>query len=115
MKAGRFRHRVTLERRITSQDPIYGTEKGVWSAVATDIPAEVQDVLPSRSESIDEGISLQRRPCRVRIRYRTDVTSDMRLDIGGRKLRIVGGPAEMGHREALEMVCEELSTSGEEP
>ena len=39
----------------------------------------------------------------------------MRVQVDGRTLRIIAGPAELGRREALELMAEELSSSGEEP
>lgn len=107
---------ITIERRTVSQDPVYGTGSATWVELRQ-AWAEVQDVLPSRSESLDDSISIQSRPARVRIDYfdGIDVTSDMRIDIDGRKLRIVAGPAMKGKRREWEMMAEELSTSGDEP
>ena len=72
-------------------------------------------MLPSRAERIADEISLQKRPCRIRTLYRADITSDMRITFDGRTVQIVGGPAELGRRDGLEMVCEEWSTSGDNP
>ena len=105
---------VTFERRTGTQESTLGTSTYVWADVLPLEWAEVQDVLPSRGERIAEGVNIAARPARIRCRYRGDVTNDMRVKFDGRTLRIVGGPAELGRREGLEMVCEELSTSGEE-
>ena len=114
MDAGKLDRRVTIQYRAEAQDPIYGTPQISWHTLAT-VWAEVQDMIPSRGERIAEGVSIARRPCRVRMRYRSDVTIDMRLLYGERTLRIVSMPAELGRREGLELVCEELTTSGQEP
>lgn len=97
-------------------DPLYGPQPGTW-AVHSQAWAEVMDVLPSRTESLDDNISIQRRPCRVRVDYfdGINITSDMRIDIDGRKLNIVAGPAMKGKRREWEMMAEELSTQGQEP
>lgn len=86
-----------------------------WADVTPSEWAEVQDVLPSRGESIADGINIAKRPARIRCNYRTDITSDMRVKFDGRTLKIVAGPAELGRREGLEVVCEELSIEGVEP
>lgn len=112
--AGRLKERVTIMHRIETQEPVYGTTVVTWEPLAT-VWAEVQDILPSRSESIAEGISLARRPARVRMRYRDDLDSSMRLVVNGRSLNIVAGPAELGFRDGLEFMAEELSTQGQEP
>ena len=108
---------ITFEARETSKDPNYGTTVEDRWVKASEAWAEVQDVLPSRGENIDDSLSIQRRPARIRIDYfdGIDVTADMRIDIDGRKLRIVSGPAEKGRRNEWEMMAEELSTEGHEP
>lgn len=105
---------VVIQRRTETQDPIYGTATVTWADLAT-VWAEVQDMLPSRAERIADGIDIARRPCRVRMLFRDDVDSTMRLKIGDRALRIIAGPAEMGFRERIELIAEELSTEGQEP
>lgn len=112
--AGRFDTQITIEQRTATQESTLGTFSYAWATFAT-VWAEVQDMLPSRAERIAEGIALQMRPVRVRLRYRSDVTGEMRVVIGGVTYRIVGGPAELGRREGLELVCEVLSTQGVEP
>lgn len=114
MQAGRLDSRVTIQRRIETLDPDYGSSEVAWSDLAT-VWAEVQDMIPSRAERIAEGVAIARRPCRVRMRWRGDLDSTMRLVVDGRQLRIVAGPAELGRREGLELVCEELTTEGQEP
>jgi len=74
--------------------------------------AEVIDILPSRSERVAEAIDISARPCRIRMRYREDIDASMRVKIGGRLLKIIAGPAELGRRQGTEIVAEELSTMG---
>lgn len=114
IEAGQLKHRVTIQERVGTQDPIYGTMTYSWETLAT-VWAEVQDVLPSRGERIADGISISSRPCRVRMRYRDDVDSSMRLTFNGRTLGIIAGPAMLAFREGIEFVAEELSTEGEQP
>lgn len=113
IKAGKLDRRITIRQRTKTQDPKRGTYSYAWSDLAT-VWAEVQEMLPSRAERIAEGINIARRPIRVRTRYRDDITSDMRVQYQGAEYRIVGGPAELGRREGTEMVCELLSTEGDE-
>lgn len=115
--AGRRTTRITFQQRTGTQHAGTGAWTYTWADLASNPHelAEVQDVLPSRAESVADGINIQRRPARIRTLYRDDITSDMRVKIGDRVLEIVAGPAELGRREGLEMVCEELSTQGDEP
>ena len=77
--------------------------------------ANVQDILPSRSESVAESVDIARRPCRIRFRWRDGITAEMRVKIGARILRIVSGPAELGRRRDAEIMCEEITTQGSAP
>lgn len=112
MQATQMDKKITVEAKTVTQDPDYGTEVVTWVPVAARIWANVQDELPSKSERVTQGIRVATRPARIRIRYRSGITSDMRVIVHGqseRIMQIVGGPAELGRREWLEMVCEEYS------
>ena len=114
MRAGDLDTRITIEERVQTQDPIYGTPVVSWVTFAT-VWADVQDVLPSRAERIADGINIARRPARIRIRHLDGITTSMRIKIGSRTLGIVAGPAELGRNEGVELIAEELSTQGQEP
>jgi head-tail adaptor len=112
MKAGQLDRRVTLQQKTVTQDPDYGTETIVWATFASRIAAQVQDTLPSKSESVQQGVRVGTRPARVRLRYLAGITSDMRVvlhDTTDRILEIIGGPAEIGRREGIELVCQEYT------
>lgn len=106
----------TLDRRIRIERPVAdasfdGAGSGTWELVAT-VWANVQDALPSRAEKLGEGINMAARPARVRMRFRADVTPDMRFVMGARIMQIISGPAELGRREALEFMVEEYRPAG---
>lgn len=106
----------TLDRRIRIERPVAdgsfdGAGSGTWEPVAT-VWASVVDALPSRGERLADGMNIAARPARVRIRYRSDVTSDMRFVMGERIMQIISGPAEIGRREALEFMVEEYRPAG---
>lgn len=107
---GRFKDRVTILQPGRASSAKYGSSTVTFSELAT-VWAEVRDMLPSRAERISEGLEISRRPCRVRMRWRADVRTDMRLRFRGADLRIVA-LAEIGRREVLEVVAEQLSTEG---
>lgn len=113
---------VTFEARTTTQDPLYGaTVEGDWTKHC-DAWAEVQDVLPSRSESIDQSVSIQSRPARIRIDQfdGVGITAAMRVRIPAdavwpeRVLRIISGPAFVQKSRELEFMAEQLSTEGQD-
>ncbi|MBS7668864.1 phage head closure protein [Croceicoccus gelatinilyticus] len=113
VSADKLKERVTIKERVGTQDPTFGTWTYSWEELAT-VWAEVQDVLPSRSERVADGITIANRPARIRMRYREDVDSTMRFEVNGRTLHIIAGPAELGFRQGVEFVAEELTTAGEE-
>ena len=114
MKAGQLDRRITIQSRTSTKDASGRPTTVAWADFAT-VWASVQDMLPSRGERIAEGVNVASRPCRIRMRYRDDITADMRVTLDGRTLRIVSMPAELGRREGIEIVAEEVTTEGQEP
>lgn len=93
-------------------DPDFGTTTKSWVTLGEEW-CEVRDYLPSRGEQqINAVVNMNRRPTRVRMLYRTGMTSKLRMIIRGETYEIVAGPAELGRRDGLEFVCEVLSVSG---
>lgn len=113
MKIGSLDRRVLIEYPVSGQDPDLGTPVITWTELAT-IWAEVEDVSPSRSEGVKQGLVTARNQTRIRYRYRTDVTSAMRMTVRGpvdRVLQIIAGPAAIGGRFSLsEVMCESVSS-----
>lgn len=124
MRASTLNRQIIVEKPVQTQDPVYGAPVTSWEPLVplagspvTGEPfwAEVQDALPSRSESIRQGLVQGRNQTRIRIRWRDDIDSSMRIVIvdDGRILQIVGGPAEIGGRKRmLEMMCERFTSPG---
>ncbi len=117
MRSSDLDRQISVERRTITKDAVYGGKVETWvplvpvgsPPVAARFWAQVQDVLPSRSESVRQGLEVARDQVRIRTRYRSDVTSDMRVTVHGDAdvlYQIVGGPAMIGRKEWLEMVCE---------
>lgn len=112
MNAGKLNRKITIQRPVP-HGSFTGAGRESWIPVAT-VWAEVQDRLPSRGEDMANGFNVASRPARVRMRYRSDITSDMRIVLGNRIMQIVSAPAELGRREGLELVVEDYSTAGGE-
>ena len=113
VRAGTLDRRCSIDYKSVELDASYGTEIVTWLRL-TQVWANVEDVLPSRSESVRQGLEVARNQVRVRMRYRDDITSEMRIIVHGRNgdvvYQIVGGPAMMGRQEMLEMVCEKFTS-----
>jgi head-tail adaptor len=113
MNSGQLDREVLIEYPVPGQDPDFGTPTITWTTLAT-VWANVEDVLPSRSEGVKLGLAVARNQTRVRYRFRTDVTSAMRMTVLGpvnRVLQIIGGPAAIGARDSYnEVMCESVSS-----
>jgi len=123
-RAGKFDRQITIEKKVvTGQGTQYGEDLVEWQplsylpgspAVAERYWAEVQDAMPSRSEALQQGLPVARNQSRVRMRWRDDIDSSMRVTVHGdtdRVYQIVGGPAEIsGRKQMLEFVIERYST-----
>ena len=115
MLAGTLDRRITIQAKTVTTNPDYGTQTVVWTDFAARIPAQVVDSLPSRAENDQQGIKIAVQPARVRIRYMSGITSDMRVVLHGvtdRVMQITAGPAEIGRRQFVELMCETFSTTG---
>lgn len=111
MEAGKRDKRIRIDRKSVTQDSVYGTDIVQWAELA-EVWAEWQDALPSRSEAVRSGLQVATNQSRVRTCFRDDVDSSMRVvrvDTG-LIYQIVGGPAELGRREGLELVVERVSS-----
>lgn len=121
MRARELDRQILIEYKSATLDPIFGTEVPVaWLPLSTvnGVPerfwAQVQDALPSRSEAVTQGLAVARNQTRIRMRWRDDIDSSMRITVFGDTptvYQIVGGPAEIeGRKERIEMVCERYSS-----
>lgn len=113
MQAGRLDRMISIEYKHVEPEAAYGTDVVTWQRLET-CAAEVQDALPSRAEAVQQGLAVARNQTRIRIRWRSDIDSSMRIIVHGDTdvvYQIVGGPAEVGGRKRmLELVCERFST-----
>lgn len=114
---------ITVEKKQASQEITYGTETIVWvplvpqvgnPALAERFWAEVQDSMPSRSEAVTQGLVVGRNQTRIRLRWRNDIDSSMRVTVHGDTdviYQIIAGPAEIeGRKQRIELVCERYTS-----
>lgn len=123
MRMGLFNREITIQKRQVAKDSTFGTDVVTWvplsvlagsPEVAERFAAEVTDLQATRAEAeVRGGLILARNQVRVRMRWRGDVDSTMRVIVHGdtdRTLQIIGGPAEYGGRkQGIELMCEEIS------
>lgn len=106
---------ITIQQRIATQDPTFGTYSYTWEPLGTEW-AMVEQLGVSRAEFVANDIQQSVRKFRIGIPYRDDVTSAMRIVLpDGAELKITSPPKVEGRREDLTIMCEEHSTQGDEP
>ncbi|MCZ4341519.1 head-tail adaptor protein [Sphingomonadaceae bacterium G21617-S1] len=112
LDAGSLDRRIRIERPVVD-DSFDSAGEDAWPLVAI-VWASVQDVLPSRGERLADGLVTATRPARVRIRYRSGITADMRFVMDDRVMQIISGPAELGRRQGLEFMVADYSTADDQ-
>lgn len=107
-----FNTRVRIEKKVTTTDPVYGTEVISYELLGL-AWAEVIDKLPSRDEAMLTVLELASIRARLRMRFRTDLDSSMRFIImrpTETEWGIIGGPATIGNKEGIEFLIEKKSS-----
>ena len=109
MRPGQLDRRLLIEQKSVTRDAAFGSEVVTWVPLAT-VWCSANDVLQPKAEATKQDIRVHTRPCRVLIRYRGDVTTDMRATLidRGRVMQITS-VAEFGRREATELMGEAYS------
>ncbi|MBY8826117.1 phage head closure protein [Sphingomonas colocasiae] len=111
---GKLDRQIQFQRKAVIRDPRLGAiTAGGWVPHGGKRWANVQEVLPSKAEQLEDAINMELRPVRIRMRYRTDITGDMRILYRGRTLEIVSGPVELGRRQGIELMAQEYSSAGD--
>lgn len=100
--------RCRIEQRTITKDATTGSEVLAWSLKGVR-RCNIQDAVPSRSESVNQELETARQTVRWRLGYCTDIDSTMRVIIN-RPLpvvyQIIAGPSVLGDKEAVEFMLE---------
>jgi SPP1 family predicted phage head-tail adaptor len=112
MESSKLDQRLTIEKPSVAQDASFGAESVTWSTLAT-VWGKVADVVNTRrggEETVEQNVRVRSSLTQITIRYRSDVTTDMRIQwtARGRTLQIVG-MAELGRRDGLQLSCEQFT------
>lgn len=107
--------RITFQERIKTQDAESGAYTYEWRDLHDTPEVWAKVIEETRAENVDSNISMAARPANIFVRWRADITSEMRVLYEGRTLKIVAGPAEVGRRDWLKFSAVEFSTQGEAP
>ncbi|MCR4297502.1 MAG: head-tail adaptor protein [Gallionella sp.] len=123
MRAGAMDRQVTVEKKQVTVDPTYGTELVSWiplvaqagsPTVAARFWARFRDVLQGRGETVKMDVALSSGRAVVGMRYRSDITSAMRVRLHGDGddviYQIITDPVMIGRKEETEFIVERYSS-----
>ena len=100
--AGEFDQRITFEQRAAGEDEL-GQPSGAWGTVFQCWAKVTQD---ASGEVFVEGQMQARTPAKFFIRYRTDITVDMRISWRGSYFEMLGEPVDAsGGKHTLVVSC----------
>ena len=105
MQAGRLRHRITIQEPVTARNS-YGEAITTWTAVAT-VWASVEP-LSGREFFAAEHVQSEVTH-RVRMRWQSGITPDMRVLFDGRVLTIDAVINYGERRTDLQLMCQEVA------
>lgn len=110
MDPGKLRHRITIQRKEQTQNPNTGAMTTTWATVAT-VWAAVEPLSAREfiaAQAVQSDVSV-----RITMRYRTGITSAMRLLHDGKTYNITGVLADKASgREYITLPCAELPHDG---
>lgn len=102
MRAGRLRHRVTIEQKAVTRDSV-GGQTVSWTTVAASLPAEVEPI--SGREFVELRAAQADISIRFRLRYRSGITPAMRVQWDGNAYGIVEAINVRGMNRELQLMC----------
>ncbi|MEK6291056.1 MAG: phage head closure protein [Paraburkholderia tropica] len=108
MRAGTLNRRVRIERRDQTQDDL-GQPVDTWVEVAT-VWCNVKMLTGKETLAADADVASA--TASIRIRYRTDITSDMRAIVGGVIFNILAPLPDLAGREYTDLACTAFSNNG---
>lgn len=112
MEAGKLRHRVTIQRQTSVQDPSTGAMATSWADVWTRVPAGVEPL--SAREFIQSQAGQSEVTARITIRYREGLDATMRITHRGKVYNIEGVlPDNMSGLEYITLPVSEGVNDGE--
>jgi SPP1 family predicted phage head-tail adaptor len=102
MNIGKINQSVVIKAPPTAQDAL-GQPTGDWTTFAT-VWANVRYL--NGTESIKAGAETSTAKASIRIRYRTDVTSAMRVELGSVVFQIKAVLPDEQRKQHVDLVCE---------
>lgn len=104
LAAGRLNRYITIQRRVAGADA-YGQPSTTWETFAQ----TWADVRAPAGRAAAQAVTADRTTSTtaysMRIRYRTDITADMRVQLAGVVYDIAEVLPDLAHHEHTDLVC----------
>ncbi|MBH8605992.1 phage head closure protein [Thermoactinomyces sp. CICC 10521] len=110
MRISDLRHRITIQQKTTTRDA-EGNVRESWNDVAT-VWAAFEPMTSRWREFLQAAAINAESYVRFRIRYRSDVTSAMRILYAGRQFDIVETIDLNGRHQKTHIFAKEVSSGG---
>ncbi len=109
MRAGLLKYRVTIQSRLQEQDPKYGGQVNAWDDVAT----VWAGITPLRGRELFAAQAIHSKAeVKILIRYRGDLSHDMRVKHGDIIYDIHSIPPVPDRYQGLTLLCSTGVTEG---
>lgn len=112
MKIGSLNTYCRVEYPVNGQENEYGTPTVSW-ALRSMSWFDKQDVLPSRSEDVKQGLAMSASQSRFRGRYRTDIDASLRIVVQSNPpvtYQIISAAAVLGNKDGIEFMGERITS-----
>jgi SPP1 family predicted phage head-tail adaptor len=104
MNPGELRHKITIQKLVNIQDT-FGQPVEQWPDVVT-VWASVNPIIGREffaAQQVNSEVTHK-----IKMRYRSDITSDMRIKLGNRIFDIISPPINPGEKKIeLQIMCKE--------
>jgi len=108
MGAGKYRHRVTIQRDDGTTDDSYGAPTADWTALYENVPAEIDTGGSMKFYTAHQVEQTMTHMVTVRWIQGLDITDPLRIVWGTRTFDVLGPPIDAkGKRQELEFRCVE--------
>lgn len=104
MQAGELRNRITIQKQVSTQDS-FGQQVETWTDIAT-VWSNINPIAGREffaAETVNSEITHK-----IRIRFRSDITPDMRVVYQSRMFFIQTVINEYEKNTVLQLMCKEL-------
>jgi SPP1 family predicted phage head-tail adaptor len=108
VQAGSLDNIISIEQKSVARDSDYGGEVITWAALYSNIPAQQLEL--GGAEKVRMGLRVATRHMQFTVRWRTGITTDMRVKSPDGRLFAIVSASEIPRHRGVVIVAEEYSS-----